>query len=242
MKTSVSIVRGVLLPAAVAASLVAPGTVRAAEADPLFGLLLIDQLEYRWNEGTDSTNWNAQGWFGGDYNRVWLKTDGTSLSDGTVEEAEGQLLYSRLIAPFWDFQAGLRYDEKPKPSRSYAVLGVQGLAPYWFELEAAAFVSEKGDVSARLEAEYDLLLTQRLIVQPRFETTLVAQKVEELGIGHGFSDVELGLRLRYEIRREFAPYVGVSWARKLGDTADFARQAGEDADNFAVVAGVRVWF
>lgn len=242
MKTSVSIVRGVLLPAAVAASLVAPGTVRAAEADPLFGLLLIDQLEYRWNEGTDSTNWNAQGWFGGDYNRVWLKTDGTSLSDGTVEEAEGQLLYSRLIAPFWDFQAGLRYDEKPKPSRSYAVLGVQGLAPYWFELEAAAFVSEKGDVSARLEADYDLLLTQRLIVQPRFETNLVAQKVEELGIGQGFSDVELGLRLRYEIRREFAPYVGVSWARKLGDTADFARQAGEDADNFAVVAGVRVWF
>lgn len=242
MKTSASIVRGVLLPAAVAASLVAPGTVRAAEADPLFGLLLIDQLEYRWNEGTDSTNWNAQGWFGGDYNRVWLKTDGTSLSDGTVEEAEGQLLYSRLIAPFWDFQAGLRYDEKPKPSRSYAVLGVQGLAPYWFELEAAAFVSEKGDVSARLEAEYDLLLTQRLIVQPRFETNLVAQKVEELGIGQGFSDVELGLRLRYEIRREFAPYVGVSWARKLGDTADFARQAGEDADNFAVVAGVRVWF
>lgn len=242
MKTSVSILRGVLLPAAVAASLVAAGTVRAAEADPLFGLLLIDQLEYRWNEGTDSTNWNAQGWFGGDYNRVWLKTDGASLSDGSVEEAEGQLLYSRLVAPFWDFQAGLRYDEKPKPSRSYAVLGVQGLAPYWFELEAAAFVSEKGDVSARLEAEYDLLLTQRLIVQPRFETNLVAQKVEELGIGQGFSDVELGLRLRYEIRREFAPYVGVSWARKLGDTADFARQAGEDADNFAVVAGVRVWF
>lgn len=242
MKTSVSIVRGVLLPAAVAASLVAGGTVRAAEADPLFGLLLIDQLEYRWNEGTDSTNWNAQGWFGGDYNRVWLKTDGASLSDGGVEEAEGQLLYSRLVAPFWDFQAGLRYDEKPKPSRSYAVLGVQGLAPYWFELEAAAFVSEKGDVSARLEAEYDILLTQRLIMQPRFETNLAAQKVEALGIGQGFSDVELGLRMRYEIRREFAPYVGVSWSRKLGDTADFARQAGEDADNFAVVAGVRVWF
>lgn len=242
MKTSASIVRGVLLPAAVAASLVAPGTVRAAETDPLFGLLLIDQLEYRWNQGTDSTNWNAQGWFGGDYNRLWLKTDGTSLSDGAVEEAESQLLYSHLIAPFWDFQAGLRYDEKPKPSRSYAVLGVQGLAPYWFEVEAAAFVSEKGDVSARLEAEYDLLLTQRLIVQPRFETNLAGQKVEELGIGRGFSDIELGLRLRYEIRREFAPYVGISWARKLGDTADFARHVSEDVDTFALVAGIRVWF
>ncbi len=153
-----------------------------------------------------------------------------------------QVLYSRFIAPFWDLQAGVRYDFRPNPSRSFAVLGVEGLAPYWFEFEAAGFISDDGDVSARVEAEYEILFTQRLIAQPLLEVNLAAQDVEELGIGSGFTDIELGLRLRYEIRREFAPYIGLAWTRRLGNTADFARDEGEDVGDLAVVAGVRLWF
>lgn len=204
--------------------------------------VLFEQLEYRRNEGSDSFNWDAQGWIGGDYQRAWFKTEGQKDFDGTARAAEVQVLYSRLIAPFWDLQAGARYDIEPDPARGFAVLGIQGLAPYFFEVDAAAFVSDEGDVSARVEATYDLLLTQRLIAEPRLEIDVAVQEVEELGIGQGFNDVELGLRLRYEIVREFAPYVGVSWSRELSETADFARREGEDVDNFAVVLGVRAWF
>src|SRR5690606_4587096 len=123
-----------------------------------------------------------------------------------------------------------------------AVIGIQGLAPYWFEVEASAYLAEGGDVSARFEAEYDILFTQRLILQPRFETGLAASRDRERGIGRGFNDVTLGLRLRYEIKREFAPYIGVTWTRALGETADFARREGEDINEFAVVAGVRMWY
>lgn len=218
----------------------------AAAEDMLDGqmssLFIIDRLEYRRGEGADSINWNAQGWIGGDYNRLWLKTNGIKLGNDAVEEAEVQLLFSRLIAPFWDLQAGVRYDDKPHPSRSYAVLGVQGVAPYWLDIEAAAFASDEGELSARLAAEYDLTITQRLILQPSVETNLAAQRVEEPAVGQGINDVELGLRLRYEIRRELAPYVGISWLRKMGATANIARSAGLDADLFAVVAGIRAWF
>jgi len=157
-----------------------------------------------------------------------------------------QLLYSRMIAPFWDFQAGLRYEsiygDGPDRDRNFAVVGVQGLAPYRFDVEPAVFVSENGDLSARFTATYELLLTQRLILQPRFETNLAAQQVEKFGAGRGFNDVELGLRLRYEMRREFAPYVGISWLRKLGDSEDFARDEGAQVDDLSLVAGLRLWF
>jgi copper resistance protein B len=136
----------------------------------------------------------------------------------------------------------VRHDFKPDPSRTYGVLGIQGLAPYWFEVDAAGFVSNEGDVSARLEAEYDFLFTQKLILQPRTELNFAVQDVKELGIGSGLSTAELGLRLRYEIVREFAPYVGVSWTRLVGKTEDFARDEGEDVSSVSFVAGVPLWF
>ncbi|ANK82080.1 MAG: copper resistance protein CopB [Rhizobiales bacterium NRL2] len=210
--------------------------------EEVFTFLQVERFEYRATDGKDLLNWEAQGWAGTDTNKAWLKTEGEKLVGGKVEDAEVQLLYSRMIAPFWDLQVGARYDIRPDPSRGFAVFGVQGFAPYFFEVDAAGFVSEDGDVSARIEAEYELLLTQRLILQPSAELNFAVQEVERLGIGRGLSDVELGLRLRYEIVREFAPYVGVSWERKVGRTADFARREGEDVDSLALVAGVRFWF
>lgn len=213
----------------------------------VYSLLIFDQLEYRGNEGSDTFTWDAQGWIGGDYNKFWFKTEGDQeLNSDRGGEAEVQLLYSRLVSSFWDFQVGLRYDQLYGPgsdlSRFFTVLGFEGLAPYWFDVEPSLFVSEEGDVSARLTGTYDLLLTQQLIAQPRFEFNVAAQEVEEFGIGAGANDIELGLRLRYEIWREFAPYIGVSWLRQLGDTADIARREGEAVDNLAFVVGVRFWF
>lgn len=218
-----------------------PAAAQVAD-DRLFTFFQVEELEHRWNDGADSVNWDAQGWIGGDVNRAWLKTEGEQILEDTLEEAEVQLLYSRLIAPFWDLQAGGRYDFRPNPSRFFGVLGVQGLAPYFFEVDAAAFVSDDADVSARLEVEYELLLTQRLIAQPSAEFNFAIQEVQDLGVGSGVNDVELALRVRYEIIREIAPYLGVSWIRKLGQTADLARDEGDSADTFALLAGLRFWF
>lgn len=213
----------------------------------LFWFLLIDRLEYDVNEGPDTILWDAQGWIGNDYNKLWMRTEGEQkVSNDNGGEAEFQALYSRLVAPFWYIQVGGRYDKLygsgSDPSRGFGVVGFQGLVPYRYEVIAALFVSDDGDVSTRLEAEYELLLTQRLIAQPRFETNIAVQEVEKFGVGKGFNDLELGLRLRYEIRREFAPYIGLSWTRLLGDTADIARSEGEEVSNLAFVAGVRMWF
>lgn len=208
----------------------------------VFPYLLIDRLETRSRRGEDLRAWDAQGWVGGDYEKLWLKTEGERTADGRTEQADVEALYARLISPFWYLQAGLRYEDRPGPSRTALALGVQGLAPYWFELDATAYVNQKGKFSARLEAEYDLLLTQRLILQPSAGTVFAGSAEAERRVGRGFNNVELGLRLRYEIRRQFAPYIGVTWSRKLGDTAEFARGAGEDTTEKAVVAGLRVWF
>lgn len=202
-----------------------------------------DRFEYQSNDGDGLYLWDAQGWYGTDFNKFWFKTEGEFLPDqGMTEEAQLQLLYSRAITSFFDLQAGIRHDFKPDPSRSFAVLGVQGLAPYWFEVDVATFLSDDGDVSARLEAEYELLLTQRLIAQPRLETNLAFQDVEEVGVGSGINNVELGLRLRYEVKREFAPYVGVSWSQLTGNTKDMAQDEGEDTDTVSFVTGIRFWF
>lgn len=214
----------------------------AMHGDRWYGQLLVEQLEYRWQDGKDVAAWDAQAWYGGDYDKIRLKTEGAYQPGNAVEEAEVQLLYSRLIGYYWDLQAGVRHDFRPEPSRTYGVIGLQGLAPGYFELDLAAFVSEEGDFSARLKAEYDVLITQRLILQPKAEINIAANDVPELGIGQGFNDVELGLRLRYEFAREFAPYIGITWHRKLGETANFARDEGEDVDEFAMLAGVRFWF
>ncbi|CAN5254860.1 copper resistance protein B [soil metagenome] len=204
--------------------------------------LMIDQGETRVYDGRDGYLWDAQGWYGGDIDKLWLKTEGEGSFGEKTEQAEVQALWSRAITPWFDVQAGARYDFAPEPERGHLVVGLQGLAPYLFEIDAAAFLSDEGDVSARLEAEYELLITQRLILQPRAEVNLAAREVRERGIGSGVNDVELGLRLRYEFAREFAPYVGVDWERKLGTTADFARAEGEDVGDISFVAGLRLWF
>ncbi|WP_138380707.1 copper resistance protein B [Luteithermobacter gelatinilyticus] len=208
-----------------------------------FTFVQADRLEYQTNEGEGVLLWDAQGWIGGDINKFWFKTEGEYFLDADeFEEAEVQALYSRAISPFFDLQVGLRHDITPNPSRTHAVIGIQGLAPYWFEVDAAAFVSDEGEVTARIEAEYELLLTQRLILQPRTELSFAAQDVEELGIGSGLSTVEAGMRLRYEIKREIAPYIGFAWNRKIGDTADFARLEGETVDSLSFVVGLRLWY
>ena len=231
--------------AAVIAAVLAIPAAQAAEAmhgGAWYGQVLLDQFEYRLQDGKDLLYWEGDAWFGGDYEKLWLKTEGELTTGGDFEKAEVQLLYSRLLGYYWDIQGGLRYDLRPKPDRAYAVIGLQGLAPGYFELDLQAFVSEKGDVSARFEAEYDLLITQRLVLQPRAEVNVAAQRVRELGVGSGFNDIELGLRLRYEVEREFAPYVGINWERQLGQTARMARDEGEEVGSLSFVAGIRLWF
>ena len=215
---------------------------RAEHGDVRVSKLLIDRLEARIRNGSDGYVWDAEAWHGGDIDKLWLKTEGEGEFGGAVDSAEVQALWSHAIGPFFDLQAGLRYDIRPRPDRGHVVLGVQGLAPYWFEVDAAAFLSEKGDLTARFEAEYDQRITQRLILQPRVELDLAAQDVPELGIGAGLSTVELGLRLRYEVEPRFAPYVGVAYERAFGDTADFRRAGDEDLGGWNLLLGVRAWF
>ena len=212
-----------------------------------FNYVLIDRLEFSSGDAPDALTLDAEGWYGGDRNKFWWKAEGSKqLSGPSSGEAEVQALYSRLVAPFWDLQAGVRYDRTwgsgPDHDRSFLVLGFEGLAPYWFELEPAVFVSEDGDVSAQLTATYDVLLTQRLILQPRLDLNAAAQDVPEFGVGSGLNNVELGLRLRYEIRREFAPYIGLNWIRQIGDTADLARASGDPVDDLRFVLGLRLWW
>jgi len=210
----------------------------------LFAVFRADRFEYQSREGKPVLLWDVEGWIGRDYNKIFLESEGDyAFDDGEIPEADVELFYGRAIASFWDLRAGLRHDFLAhSEDRTFAALGVQGLAPYWFEMEATAYVSEDGDVSADLKIEYDLLLSQRLILQPRLDTGIAVQEVEAYGVGQGFTDIELGLRLRYEIRRQFAPYIGITWNRKLGETADLAEAEGSDIENTSFVTGVRFWF
>ncbi len=207
----------------------------------LVSKLMLDRLEYSPKSGGGSYHWQGEGWIGGDINRLAVRSEGEGNADEGVEDAEVQLLYSRALDPWWNVVAGVRHDVRPEPQRTYATVGIEGLAPYWFDVEAQAFLSTKGDVHFRLEASYDQRITQRLILQPAAEVNFAAQDVPEIGIGSGISNVELGLRLRYEIAREFAPYVGVQWERTFGGSAGYARDAGESVSATKFVLGVRFW-
>jgi copper resistance protein B len=211
-----------------------------------YSLVLFDLLEYQRTGGANPVAWDMLGWVGGDFTRFWIKSEGAQSTVGSGGEAELQGLYSRLVAPFWEVQAGLRVDTRygpgPDHTRVLAVVGLEGIAPYWFELEPAVFVSQRGDISARITGSYDLFLTQRLLLQPRVEMNAAVQRVAEFGVGSGLNDLDLGLRLRYEIRREWAPYLGVRWARRFAGTAELARLAGEEATESSLVGGIRVWF
>ena len=206
------------------------------------GKVMLDQAEARVRDGRDGYGWSAEAWHGGDMDRIWLKTEGEGSFGEPPEQAEIQALYSRALDPWWNLQVGVRYDLQPNPERGHVVLGVEGLAPYWFKIDAAIFLSEKADLTARIEAEYDQRLTRKLILQPRVEFDLSAGDVPELGVGSGFSQAEIGLRLRYEVVPEFAPYVGVQYDRQFGDTASYSRGRGDDVGGWSFLVGLRTWF
>lgn len=198
-----------------------------------FWMVQGDRLESTVAESHDSYAWELQGWYGHDRQRLRWKSDGEGEWGGRPESAELQILYSRLFSPYWEWQVGVRQDFRPGDGRSFAVAGLQGVAPYQFEIDAAMFVSDDGDVSLRFEAEYDLLLTQRLVLQPRVELAAALSDVAATGEQGGDVDAELGLRLRYEIRRELAPYIGAAYEREMG---------GNGHSEVALVAGLRFWF
>ena len=207
-----------------------------------FTQVMFNIAEAQFRNGRDGFEWDGEGWYGGDINRLWIKSEGDGAFGRKVERAEVQALYSHAVGPYFNLQGGLRYDIKPDPSRAYAVIGFEGLAPGFFDAEGALFLSNKGELMARAEAYYDQRITQRLILQPRAEINLAAQSSRAIGVGAGLSDVELGLRLRYDIRREFAPYVGVQYKRAFGDTRRYRRDAGEDPGGWSLLTGVRFWF
>ncbi|WBO24583.1 copper resistance protein B [Sphingomonas abietis] len=204
--------------------------------------LMLNLAEWQIHDGRNGYRWDGEGWFGGDIDRIVVKSEGEGTLHRGVDEAEVQALYSRAIGPYFDLQAGVRHDFQPSPTRTYATIGVEGLAPYMFETEAALFLSTEGDVLARAEGWLDQRLTQRLILQPRVELNFAVQDMPEDRIGAGLSRAELGLRLRYEISRPFAPYIGVSYDAKVGRTARFARRDGEGTQSTSLVLGARTWF
>jgi len=209
--------------------------------DPALGMVLIDQLEMRKGDGNSSQVLGGQAWLGKDLQKLWLKFD-VERSGGNTEDMELQALYSKAIAPLWDIQVGVRQDIKPTPSRTWAVIGLQGLAPYFFEVDAALFLDESNRTAFRFQAEYELLLTQKLILTPEMEFNFYGQNDAELGVGSGLSSVDAGLRLRYELQREFAPYIGLNWNKRVANSADFARSKGDDTEDLQWVIGVRAWF
>lgn len=202
-----------------------------------YGLIRFDRAEYRQGE---AFGWDADGWYGGDYDRLWLKTEGERGHgewDGRLEA-----LWSRVITRWWSSQFGLRRDFGDGASRTWVAAGVEGLAPYFFDIEATAYVSDQGHLSARFAASYDLLFTQRLVLQPDVELTAFNKAEPDRLRGSGLSIATIGLRLRYEVRREMAPYAGIEWSRSFGQTSDLLRANREPPSDLQWVAGLRFWF
>jgi copper resistance protein B len=202
---------------------------------------LLDQFEGRIG-GDKSFRYEGQAWAGTDRNRLWFKSEGEVTGSGRFEDGIHEALYDRPISPYFDLQAGIRYDIDSDPSRGWAALGIQGLAPQWFDVEATAYVSDAGHLAARLRSSYELLLTQRLILEPEVELNVYSKSDPDRAIGRGLSELDTGLRLRYEVTRKFAPYIGVAYDKKFGSTASFARQEGESAEDVRFVFGIRSWF
>jgi copper resistance protein B len=244
------------------AGLLASGLSASALADPMsqgqmaaimqmddtasFGKVLFDRLEWRDADTKDGrAEWDGQAWYGGDYNKLWVKSEGTYVTGGSnrgARDADVEILWDRVVSRWWNVQVGGRQDVGPGQARTWAAIGIQGLAPQWFETEATFYVSDGGRTAARLKAQYDLLLTQRLVLQPLAEVNLYSHTDPQSEIGSGLSTLEIGARLRYELRREFAPYIGFVWLRHFGETTDFVRAAGGKADSLELALGLRVWF
>jgi copper resistance protein B len=216
-------------------------TVRPVMDRSNFAHVIFNELEGRFNGTNSEFRWEGQGWVGTDYDKVWIKSEGT-VSNGAVDDGQQQFLYSRAITTYFDLQGGLRSDIDSRPTRNWAAFGFQGLAPYFFELAASGFISSQGHLAAKLEASYDLLLTQRLILQPQVEFNVYSKSDPARLVGAGFSDIDTGLRLRYELSRKFAPYIGVVYEGKFGQTVNIARKVGESTSDVRLALGVRLWF
>ena len=217
-----------------------PYSLRMADTHSL-AALLVDNLEAVRSDDNTFAAYDLQGWYGRTFDRAVLKAEG-EIDDGEVTEARTELLWGHAVAPFWDTQLGVRYDSGEGPDRGWLAFGVQGLAPYWFDVDVTGYLGEEGRSALRIDTEYELLLTQKLILQPRIEANAYGKSDPERGLGSGLSSLTAGLRLRYEIRREFAPYVGVEWAGQFGQTKDLARASGDDPSEMQFVAGLRFWF
>lgn len=202
--------------------------------------VLIDQLEMQFVHGEPGSRWDSRTWIGGDINRLWIRSEGDAL-DGVLDTAEAQVLYGRSFARWWDVVAGVRYDPRPSPSHTWFAVGIQGIAPQFLDVQATAFIGPSGHTAGRIEVEHELLLTQRLVMQSLVELSLSGKDDPDRGVGAGLSTGEVGFRFRYEIKREFAPYAGVVWHKKLFGTGDATRAAGGDAGGWHLVGGVRVW-
>ena len=209
--------------------------------DPLLFGVDIDKLEKRDTGDEHPLAWEVSGWAGYDLEKVVLKSSGERVN-GETESAEFQLLYSKAIDPYWNLQTGIRYDSEPESDKKWVVLGVEGLAPYFIETDANLYIGEDGQVGVGVGAEYEIMLTQRWVLSPNIEFNLFSKADRLHDTGAGLSDMELGLRLRYEVKREFAPYIGVNWERKFGQTASFTKQSGGDSTDAQLVMGIKAWF
>jgi copper resistance protein B len=210
-----------------------------ADEHPFYALLG-DRLEY--NEQANAGVFDLQAWYGTTFDRLVIKTEG-DFSEGSIEENQTDILWGHAVSAYWDTQAGVRLDyNKEGENRQWLAFGLQGLAPYWFELDMTAYVGERGNTAFTLEAEYELLLTQKLIIQPRAEITLYGKNDKQNELGSGLSSSAIGFRVRYEFTRQFAPYIGVEWSNKFGNTADYATSSGQSNNNTAFVAGIKFWF
>jgi len=210
-----------------------------ADEHPFYALLG-DRLEY--NEQANAGVFDLQAWYGTTFDRLVIKTEG-EFSEGSIEENQTDILWGHAVSAYWDTQAGVRLDyNKEGENRQWLAFGLQGLAPYWFELDMTAYVGERGNTAFTLEAEYELLLTQKLIIQPRAEITLYGKNDKQNELGSGLSSSAIGFRVRYEFTRQFAPYIGVEWSNKFGNTADYATSSGQSSNNTAFVTGIKFWF
>lgn len=209
--------------------------------DPLNKLVLLDRFETQRANGGSLQRWDLETWVGKSLTKVWIRTEGERLS-GDTQRAELEVLWGKSFARWWELVAGARSDFEPGPTQSWAAVGVRGTAPYRIDLEATAYFGDGGRAALRVKSHYELLVTNKLILQPLAELNWYAQRDAARGIDAGLADAEIGLRLRYELKREVAPYVGLVAQRKLGGTADLARAAGHDADDTRLVAGIRLRF
>ena len=206
-----------------------------------FGKVMLDRLEWRDADGGNAFEWNAEAWYGNDYDKIWLKAEGNRHASET-ESARTELLWNHTLTRWWNLQSGIRHDSPSGASRNWAALGVHGLAPGFVDVEATMYVADQGRAAARMAVERDFLFTQQLILQPEFELNAYTQDDPVNRIGSGLSELEVGLRLRYEPRREFGTYVGLAWTRHFGSTASLLRAVGSDSQQWQALAGLRIWF